>query len=57
MQRVVVPTEVADLPEAVCMAVTVEFASFSCRLCENKISSMIEESLQFLLSCTGCLPV
>ena len=57
MQRVVVPNEVVDLPEAVCMAVTVEFASFSCRLCENKISSMIEESLQFLLSCTGCLPV
>ena len=56
MQCVVVLTEVVDWPE-VCMAVTVEFASFSCQLYENKISSMIEESLQFLLLCTGCLPV
>ena len=57
MQCVVVLTEVVDWPEVVCMAVTVEFASFSFQLYENKISSVMEESLQFLLSCTGCLPV
>ena len=57
MQCVVVLTEVVDWPEVVCMAVTVEFASFSFQLYENKISSVMEESLQFLLSCTGCQPV